>query len=158
MPAVDIYETDEHEVVLKAELPDMKREDISITFENGVLTIVGERNFSDDVKRENYHRVERHHGTFTRSFTLPNTVDASTHQRLLQGGRTDRAPPAAGRSQAEADCRQCRLTRSLSDGKEHGPVPTGPFVYYAPRPCLVGLAQMPVEWGRRFSYSVDHAW
>ena len=77
MPAVDIYETDEHEVVLKAEIPDMKREDISITFENGVLTLKGERKFSDDVKRENYHRVERHHGAFTRSFTLPNTVDAT---------------------------------------------------------------------------------
>jgi HSP20 family protein len=76
VPPVDIYETEEREVVLKAEVPDLKREDISITFENGVLTIKGDRKFSDDVKRENYHRVERHHGTFTRSFTLPNTVDA----------------------------------------------------------------------------------
>lgn len=76
VPSVDIYETDDHEVVLKAELPDMKREDIGVTFENGVLTIKGERTFSEDVRRENYHRVERHHGTFSRSFTLPNTVDA----------------------------------------------------------------------------------
>ena len=77
LPPVDIYETDEHEVVLKAELPDMKREDISLTFENGVLTIKGERKVSDEVRREAYHRTERVHGTFSRSFTLPNTVDAT---------------------------------------------------------------------------------
>lgn len=76
-PQVDIYETDQHEVVLKAELPDMKREDIGVTFENGVLTLRGERKFGDDVRREQYQRVERHYGTFSRSFTLPNTVDAS---------------------------------------------------------------------------------
>ena len=77
VPPVDIFETDQHEVVLKAELPDMKREDIQLTFENGVLTIRGERKFGEEVRRENYHRVERHHGTFSRSFTLPNTVDSA---------------------------------------------------------------------------------
>jgi HSP20 family protein len=77
VPPVDIYETDEHEVVLKAELPEMKREDISVTFENGVLTLKGERTFEQETKKERYHRVERRHGTFSRSFTLPNTVDAS---------------------------------------------------------------------------------
>jgi HSP20 family protein len=77
VPAVDIYETEDHEVVLKAELPDLKREDIQLTFENGVLTIKGERKFEQDVRRENYHRNERHFGTFSRSFTLPNTIDAS---------------------------------------------------------------------------------
>jgi HSP20 family protein len=77
VPAVDIYETDDHEVVLKAELPDMKREDINLTFENGVLTLKGERKFDQDTKRENFQRMERHYGTFSRSFTLPNTVDAS---------------------------------------------------------------------------------
>lgn len=76
VPAVDIYETDKHEVVLKAELPDMKREDISVTFENGVLTLKGERKFEDEVKKENFQRIERRHGSFSRSFTLPNTVDA----------------------------------------------------------------------------------
>lgn len=76
-PPVDIFETDQHEVVLKAELPDMKREDIAVTFENGVLTLKGERKFSDEVRRESYQRVERHYGAFSRSFTLPNTVDAS---------------------------------------------------------------------------------
>jgi HSP20 family protein len=77
VPAVDIYETDAHEVVLKAELPEVKREDISVTFENGVLTLKGERKFEQETKKENYHRVERQHGTFSRSFTLPNTVDPS---------------------------------------------------------------------------------
>ena len=77
IPPVDIFETDDHEVVLKAELPDMKREEINLTFENGELTIRGERKFDEQIKRENYHRVERQHGTFSRSFTLPNTVDAS---------------------------------------------------------------------------------
>jgi HSP20 family protein len=77
VPHVDIYETDQHEVVLKAELPDMKREDIGVTFENGVLTLEGERKFTDEAKREQYQRVERHYGAFSRSFTLPNTVDAA---------------------------------------------------------------------------------
>jgi HSP20 family protein len=77
VPAVDIYETDAHEVVLKAELPDMKREDINVTFENGVLTLKGERRVDDDVNRDNYQRQERRYGAFSRSFTLPNTVDAS---------------------------------------------------------------------------------
>ena len=76
VPAVDIYETDAHEVVVKAELPDMKREDINLTFENGVLTLKGERKVQQEVTKENYQRIERRHGVFSRSFTLPNTVDA----------------------------------------------------------------------------------
>jgi HSP20 family protein len=77
VPPVDIYETDAHEVVLKAELPDLKREDINVTFENGVLTLKGERRFEHEVKKEQFQRIERRHGAFSRSFTLPNTVDAS---------------------------------------------------------------------------------
>src|SRR5262245_60796705 len=73
VPQVDIYETAQHEVVLKAELPDMKREDIGITFENGVLTLKGERKFSGEATRDQYQRVERQYGAFSRSFTLPNT-------------------------------------------------------------------------------------
>ena len=86
MPAVDIYETEAHEVVLKAELPEMKREDISVTFENGVLTLKGERKFEEETNKENYHRVERRHGTFSRSFTLPNTVDASRISAAYKDG------------------------------------------------------------------------
>jgi HSP20 family protein len=77
MPAVDIYENDAHELVMKAELPDMKREDIQITFENGILTLKGERKFESDVKKENYQRLERHYGAFSRSFTLPAAIDAA---------------------------------------------------------------------------------
>jgi HSP20 family protein len=77
VPPVDIYETEAHEVVLKAELPDLKREDISVTFENGVLTLKGERKVEQEVKKEQFQRIERRHGAFSRSFTLPNTVDAS---------------------------------------------------------------------------------
>ena len=77
VPAVDIYETDAHEVVIKAELPDVKKEDINVTFENNVLTLGGERKQEETTKREQYQRVERHFGSFSRSFTLPATVDAS---------------------------------------------------------------------------------
>ena len=77
MPAVDIYETEGREFVLKAELPGVNREDINITFENNVLTVRGERKFGDEVKRDNYHRIERHYGAFTRSFTVPPTIDSS---------------------------------------------------------------------------------
>ena len=77
MPPVDIYQTSEHELVLKAELPDMSREDIDITVENFVLTIKGERKFADQVKEEQFHHVERRYGTFSRSFSLPQTVDGS---------------------------------------------------------------------------------
>ena len=77
MPAVDIFETPEREVVLKAEVPEVKREDINITFENGVLTIRGERKFEGEVDRERYQRVERQYGTFSRSFNVPAAIDAA---------------------------------------------------------------------------------
>ena len=86
VPPVDIYETDAHEVVLKAELPDMKREDINVTFENGVLTLRGERKFEQEVKKDNYQRIERRHGAFSRSFTLPNTVDAGKISAAYKDG------------------------------------------------------------------------
>jgi HSP20 family protein len=77
VPAVDIYENDAHEYVIKAELPDMKREDINVTVENDVLTLKGERKADVDPASDQYHRVERYYGSFTRSFVLPSTVDAS---------------------------------------------------------------------------------
>ena len=75
MPPVDIFQTGEHGLVLKAELPDMAREDIDINIENFVLTIKGEKKASTDVKDEQYHHVERRYGSFSRSFSLPTTVD-----------------------------------------------------------------------------------
>ena len=77
VPPVDIYETEQRELVIKAELPDMKREDIGVTFENNVLTLKGERKGEQQVSRYRFQRVERFQGSFSRSFTLPATVDAS---------------------------------------------------------------------------------
>jgi HSP20 family protein len=76
-PPVDIYQNGDHEVVLKAEIPDMSREDIDITVEHGTLTIKGEKKLSADVKEEQFHRIERRYGAFSRSFSLPQTVDAT---------------------------------------------------------------------------------
>jgi HSP20 family protein len=76
VPAVDIYETDSHEVVIKAELPDVKKEDIGVTVENNVLTLTGERKQEQSTKREQFQRIERRFGSFSRSFTLPTSVDA----------------------------------------------------------------------------------
>ncbi|MEZ5287880.1 MAG: Hsp20/alpha crystallin family protein, partial [Vicinamibacterales bacterium] len=78
VPVVDIYENDKKDLVIKAELPDVKRDDVAVTVENNLLTISGERKMATDVKKERYHRIERSYGSFTRSFTLPATVD-STH-------------------------------------------------------------------------------
>ena len=75
MPPVDIYQTGEHELVLKAELPDMLREDIDLNIENFVLTIRGEKKVAGGVKDEQFHHVERRYGAFSRSFSLPQTVD-----------------------------------------------------------------------------------
>ena len=74
-PAVDIYET-ESELVVKADLPDLQEKDIDVRVENNTLTIRGERKIEKEVNQENYLRVERAYGSFTRSFTLPNTVNA----------------------------------------------------------------------------------
>ena len=76
-PPVDVYSNGEHEIVLKAELPDMTREAIDITVEDDTLTIKGEKKFAEDVKEEQFHRIERRYGTFSRSFSMPPTVDAS---------------------------------------------------------------------------------
>src|SRR5262245_28114275 len=76
-PAVDIFEIENHDLVLKAELPGMTREDIEVTVENGTLVLKGQKKFDTDVKDEHYRRIERSYGQFFRSFTLPSTVDSS---------------------------------------------------------------------------------
>jgi HSP20 family protein len=73
-PSVDIFEN-ENEVVFKAELPGMNAKDIEVKLENNVVTIKGERQFEKETKEENYHRVEREYGTFSRSFALPTAVN-----------------------------------------------------------------------------------
>ena len=77
VPPVDIYQNGDHEVVIKVELPDMSRGDIDITVDNGTLTIKGEKKLAQDVKEEQFHRIERRYGTFSRSFSLPQTVDSA---------------------------------------------------------------------------------
>jgi HSP20 family protein len=73
VPPVDVYE-DEHTIQLKMEVPGVEEKDIDIHLENNLLTIRGERKFEKEEKEENFHRIERRYGSFTRSFTLPNTV------------------------------------------------------------------------------------
>jgi HSP20 family protein len=75
MPAADVYE-DEHNVVLKLEIPGVNEEDLKVSVENNILTIQGERKFEKEEKEENFHRIERRYGSFTRTFKLPNTVDS----------------------------------------------------------------------------------
>lgn len=75
-PPCDIYET-EKEIVLKMELPEMRKEDVRVTFENNVLTLRGERKFEEAVNRDNYHRIERKYGEFLRIFTLPAFVEGN---------------------------------------------------------------------------------
>jgi HSP20 family protein len=84
-PAVDIYET-EGELVVKADLPDVNEKDIDIRIENNTLTITGERKFEQKVNKDNYLRVERAYGTFSRSFSLPNTVNTEAVQADYHNG------------------------------------------------------------------------
>jgi HSP20 family protein len=76
VPPVDVYE-DEKQIVLKLEVPGVKLEDLDIQLENQRLTVKGERRFESEEKAENFHRIERRFGSFTRSFTLPQTVDTA---------------------------------------------------------------------------------
>ena len=84
-PSVDIYET-EHELVVKADLPEIDTKDLDIRVENNILTIRGERKFEKKVNEENYLRVERSYGSFARSFTLANTVNSEAIKADYQNG------------------------------------------------------------------------
>jgi HSP20 family protein len=84
-PSVDIYET-EHELVVKADLPEVDAKDLDIRVENNILTIRGERKFEKKVNEENYLRVERAYGSFARSFTLANTVNSEAIKADYQNG------------------------------------------------------------------------
>lgn len=75
IPPVDIYDSGQHELIIKAELPDMKREDIQLSVDSNTLTISGEKKMDSELRDENCHRVERAYGTFMRTFSLPTTVD-----------------------------------------------------------------------------------
>ncbi len=84
-PACDIYE-DEEGVALRFELAGVDPQDVDVRFENSVLTVKGERKLEKEDKRENYHRVERSFGTFTRSFSLPGSVDAEKIKAETKNG------------------------------------------------------------------------
>jgi HSP20 family protein len=84
-PAVDIYET-ENELVLKADIPDMNENDLDIRVENNMLTIRGERKFEQKVKEDNYLRIERTYGSFSRSFGLPNAVNTEGINATYKNG------------------------------------------------------------------------
>jgi len=84
-PAVDVYE-DEHNVTLKVEVPGIDEKDIDVRIENNTLTVHGERKFEKEEKEENYRRVERQYGSFTRTFTLPQTVDQESVQANYDKG------------------------------------------------------------------------
>jgi HSP20 family protein len=84
-PAVDIYET-EHELVVKADLPEVDAKELDIRVENNLLTIRGERKFEKKVNEDNYLRVERAYGSFSRSFSLASTVNAEAIKADYQNG------------------------------------------------------------------------
>ena len=84
-PSVDIFENKD-QIVLEAELPGMKPEDVNISVENNVLTIHGERKFEKKDENDNFHRVERSYGSFTRSFTLPPTVSSENVEATFDNG------------------------------------------------------------------------
>ena len=84
-PAVDILEK-EDEIILKAELPGIALENVDLQIRDDTLILRGERHFDKETKKENYHRVERAYGTFSRSFTLPSIVDQSSIKAKLRDG------------------------------------------------------------------------
>jgi HSP20 family protein len=108
IPPVDIYDGGKQDLVIKAELPDMQREDIQLTVDNNTLTISGEKKMDAELKEENCHRVERAYGTFTRSFSLPPTVDGGKVSADYRAGvLTIRLP-----MREEAKPRQIQVTVS----------------------------------------------
>lgn len=84
-PSVDISETDT-EYLLKAQLPAVKREDVHVTYDDGMLTISGERRQEKEQKGEKFHRIESFHGAFSRSFSLPEAIDAGTIRAEAKDG------------------------------------------------------------------------
>src|SRR5258708_32260803 len=107
-PAVDIYET-ENELVVKADLPDVNSQDLDIRVENNILTIRGERKFENKVNEENYLRVERSYGSFSRSFQLANSVNSEAIKADYQNGVLTLSIP----KRAEAKPKQIKVNVGL---------------------------------------------
>ena len=110
-PAVDIFET-EHELVVKADLPEVAPEDLDIRVENNILTIRGERKFEKKVNEENYLRVERAYGSFSRSFSLANTVNSEAIKADYQNGVLTLTVP----KREEAKPKQIKVNVGVSAG------------------------------------------
>jgi len=103
-PAVDVYE-DEHQVTLKIEVPGIDEKDIDVRVENNTLTVAGERKIEKEEKEENYRRIERQYGSFTRTFTLPSTVDSEKVSANYEKGVLKIALP----KKAEAKPKQIKV-------------------------------------------------
>ena len=108
MPPVDIYQTGDHELVLKAELPGFEESQIHLNFEDGILSLEGERTFEKENGDASYHRVERSYGKFVRSFTIPSNVDNEKITAAFQNGiltvelpKREETKPKAIRIQAQ---------------------------------------------------------
>ena len=100
-PAVDIQETD-HEFILKADLPDVKKEDVKVELEDGVLTVEGERRQEKEEKGKRFHKVERAYGKFVRHFTLPTEVDGPNVKAEFKDGVLNVRLPKAVNAKAKA--------------------------------------------------------
>ena len=101
VPSVDVSETD-GEYQIKAEIPDVKKEDVKVTLEDGVLTIQGERKHEKEEKGKKYHRVERSYGSFARSFTLPDLVDEEKVKAEFKDGVLNLQLPKSEKAKPKA--------------------------------------------------------
>lgn len=115
-PSVDIFE-DKDRLILEAELPGMSRDDFEISVENNVITLSGERKFEKKTEGDNYHRVERSYGSFTRSFTLPQTVTADGATADFDNGVLRVSLP----KREETKARRIEITGTGSDAKRIEP-------------------------------------
>ncbi len=107
-PPVDIYENAQQEIVMKAELPGLAREDIDLRVENSTLTLRGERKRDSELKQEQFHRVERSYGAFSRSFALPTRIDTDKVRAEFRDGVLTVSLPV----KAEAKPRQIEVAIS----------------------------------------------
>lgn len=117
VPPVDIYE-DEHNITVQAEVPGIQEKDLDVRLENNVLTISGERKMENEQKQEGFHRIERGYGRFTRSFTLPHTLDTEHVNAQFENGILKVTIP----KRAEAKPKQIKIGvgKSISETPRSG--------------------------------------
>ena len=134
-PAMDLVETDEH-FVLRADLPGMSEQDVSIELEDNVLTLSGERKAEHEEKREGFYRVERAFGAFSRSLTLPKGVDAEAVTARLRAAAcsrcASRSPSSASRARSRSAPARAsrRRSRARAPDDPEGPPRAGPLLSY----------------------------